>query len=120
MVEHQPFKLWVESSILSGPTQDKLQLFSAILFIMDGIQEQATTYEWKYTSKDTLTPKEALEDIIGILKNRDILSVGESHNLEVDTSYNWLNEYTGDILDAYTYYRMGKIPPRVPFRLISY
>ena len=43
--------------------------------------------------------------------------MGESHNLEVDTSYNWLNEFSGEILDAYSYYRMGKnsSKPTPPF-----
>lgn len=72
-------------------------------------REQPQTNEWGYASKDVISPKEFLTDIADTLKSHDVVSVGESHDMEQDQSYGWIQQHTGEILEAYDWYRLGRI-----------
>jgi hypothetical protein len=84
---------------------------------MDITGEQTHTHEWGYSSKEVVTPKEFLTEISDKLRRKDVLSVGEHHDMEQDESYGWIQQHGGEIVEAYDWYRLGKITgkPTPPF-----
>jgi hypothetical protein len=81
--------------------------------MIDGA-EQEQTYEWKYTRKEELAPNEFSKQVLTTLQEKDVVSVGEQHDLEQDTSYSWLLDYQTDILDAYDKYSLSKDSSKPP------
>lgn len=79
--------------------------------------EQPQKQDWGYTRKDTLTPKDFLRRIQDKLKAKDVLSVGEAHDMNQDTSFSWILDHEKEILEAYNIYRMAQdvSKPAPPF-----
>lgn len=76
---------------------------------IDTTGEQGQTQEWGYNRKEVVTPIEFLREISDTLRRKDILSVGEHHDMEQDESYRWIQQHAGEIIEAYDWYRIGKI-----------
>lgn len=70
--------------------------------------EQAQTHEWQYLNKDELTQPEFFGEISKTLQEADVLSVGEHHDDLQDSSFAWIQQYTGEILQAYDIYGMHR------------
>lgn len=75
---------------------------------MDQQGEQSAIHEWKYSDKRILTPKEFLLEVKDKLSKKKVLSIGEHHDMEQDESYSWIQQYSGEILEAYQFYKIGK------------
>ncbi len=82
---------------------------------MDVVSEQTGVHEWgEYAERRVLAPPEFIKEISEKLKEKDILSVGEHHDLEQDASYGWIQQFAGEIFEAYDWYRLGKITGKEP------
>lgn len=68
--------------------------------------KDAQPYEWKYLSKEILTPKDFLRRLATVFEEKEIVSVGEAHDVNDDSSYGWLQSFKGDILQAFSSYRL--------------
>ena len=77
----------------------------------DVIQE----YDWHYTEKKPCTQDEFLAEIDQELRERQVVSVGEYHDMNTDTSFGWIEEHTDEIVSAFTTYHQaieaGEDPP---------
>jgi hypothetical protein len=47
---------------------------------------------WQYTQKETLSPKDFGLEISQTFKDKKVVSVGEYHDENIDTSFKWLQD----------------------------
>lgn len=69
------------------------------------IDEKGINHEWTYDSKNELSPTEFLATLFSLIKDAEIVSVGEHHDDNQDTSHNWILNFEDEILTAAHHYQ---------------
>jgi hypothetical protein len=62
-------------------------------------------FEWGYTKSEVLDTDTFLKQLVELFKEKKIVSIGEVHDNNNDTSFDWIINYGGEISVAYDFYQ---------------